>query len=485
MPPAHSIAPAPSEARPAGAARRFRIGIALVGKGATNHLHRRGVVTALEAQGADVCFLVREDYWTLIERLPDVRYEPIRFVPERGLRGALRRFCRGIRYLYPARDIGRRTRFRQRLATQPLPWRLFNRVLRLPACSRLGMRALIALERGLYPPAELVDLAPGSIDQLLLLGMGAHATAEDGTLTWWARHHGIPVVHMVGNYDNLSSQGFRGVPVERLLVWGPSMRADATQLQGIAPERVTEIGSIRYDSIARSTLRSREDFFADCGFDPARKTILFAGAMMEFHYFEMLQIFEQLRQQDDRYQLILRLRPNKTLLNSPYMGPLLHYARTQPHIYASIGDPHYRSGARDREVLHIEEEELWNAIAHSDVVVNIFSTMSLEACIFDKPAINMWYFPPTDAGMIRGPEYIDFPLSFHTRRLLSYGAIPVARSREELTRCIQRAIAEPAQHQPQRREVLKHECGVLDGQAAERLASFCARSHAECAARRC
>ena len=473
----------PHDPPPAAVPPRRRIGIALVGKGATNHLHRPGVVAAFAAQGAEVCFLVRDDYWELIERLPGVSYEPIRFVPERGVCGTLRRFCRGVRFLYPARDIGRRTRFRQRLATQPLHWRLINRALRLLACSRHGMRLLIALERLLYPPGELVDLAPAAIDQLLLLGMGAHATAEDGTLTWWARHHGIPVIHMTGNYDNLSSQGFRGVPVERLLVWGPSMRADATRLQGLAPERISEIGSIRYDSIVNRSLLSRADFLASCGFDPARKTILFAGAMMEFHYFEMLRIFEQLQQQDDRYQLILRLRPNKTLLNSPYMGPLLHYVRTRPHLYASIGDPHYRSGARDREVLHIEEDELWNAIAHSDVVVNIFSTMSLEACIFDKPAINMWYFPPSDAGMMRGPEYIDFTLSFHTRRLLGYGAIPVARSPEELTQRILQAIAEPAQFQAQRRSVLQNECGVLDGHAAERLAAFCAQDHPDCAAR--
>ena len=160
------------------------------------------------------------------------------------------------------------------------------------------------------------------------MGIGTHGSDLENILNYWARRHGISVVHLVGNYDHLTSKGYRGGPIDHLLVWGPAMRDDAIFYQGIAPEKIRMVGSIRYNAVHREIRLSREEFFSACGLDPAKKTILFAGPLGEYHYFEMFRAFEKLLKNDDRYQMICRIYPDKFLMASAYFKPILTNTRT-------------------------------------------------------------------------------------------------------------------------------------------------------------
>jgi hypothetical protein len=262
-------------------------------------------------------------------------------------------------------------------------------------------------------------------------------------------------------------------------VWGPNMRDDAVRLHGIPPERITMVGSIRYNGIPRVLEPDKKAFVRSLGLNPDQKIILFAGFMLEFHYFEMLELYDSLRRQGEPWQLILRVYPSKGFMGSVYMKPLLHYARSLPGVYVSLGDPHARAGVRDREVLQIEERELWNALNCCDVLVNQFSTISLEGCIFDKPVINMWYFQRASKAMGRAPVFTDYSLSFHNRRIVSYGGIRTAQGRKELVALIRDALDHPDALAAERRETIRYECGVLDGKACDRLAEACLHEYSK------
>ncbi len=451
-----------------------RLAIALLGKGSTNHLHRQEVVDALNRHGVEVTFWVRDDYLPLVEKMSGCRYLPCHFGAETGWKARICQLLEHIRGLYPSQDLGRRAAFRlANRDSRGLLRRGWNRGLRFLARFRGVVSLCMRLERGLRQTKGVGGIDASSVDQLLCLGIGTINSEWEGLLTLWAREHGLPVVHIVGNYDNLSSKGFRGVSVDRLLVWGPNMRDDAIRLHGIPSDRITMVGSIRYNGISRVLEPDRKAFVRSLGLDPERKTILFAGFMLEFHYFEMLELYDSLRQQGEPWQLIVRVYPSKGFMNSVYMKPLLHYARSLPGVYVSLGDPHARAGVRDREVLQIEERELWNALNCCDVLVNQFSTISLEGCLFDKPVVNMWYFQRASKAMGRPPVFTDYSLNFHNRRIVSYGAIRTARSRKELVERIREALARPDELSSQRRETVRLECGVLDGRACDRLAEAC------------
>lgn len=456
----------------------YRLGIALLGKGSTNHLHRKEVVSACQGQGIQVIFLVRKDYYEIIEKIPHCQYRAVTFEPIQGWRTHLYSLFEHIRNLYPINDPGRAAYFklynRYKRSTR---FRFFTVLYNFIGRFQWMMKLFVFCGGFLSQSENINGLSPREIDQLLLLGIGTASSELEGHFTWWAQQYNLSVVHIVGNYDNLSSKGFRGVDVNRLLVWGPNMINDAVGIHGISKDKITAIGPLRYNINLNLLNTEKDEFFRSIGFDPNKKTILFAGFLFEFHYFEMLEIFREINSNKSKYQMIFRLYPNKHFMNSPYVKTLIDYASQVSGVYVSLADPHYAKGVRNQSVLQIEEYELWNSLKSCDVVVNIYSTISLEACIFDTPAINMWYFGEPSPAFARTPLNFDYAALFHNRRITSYGAIRTALNRKELLVYLKDALKNPERLSSQRKHTVEVECGALDGKACERLVVACRKEY--------
>lgn len=447
----------------------YRLAVAIIAKGSMNNLHRPEVVDVFRARGVELRFLVREAYAHLVDPLPGARYLKVRFPEETGRLAYWRTVCRFLRSLYPDGGMGLVVPLDGLGARRRLTYRLLRELAR----SQALMRLLFRLEARLYRTVRIDGLDPAEVDQLLLQGIGTHGAEHESLLTWWAKQHGVSVVHMIGNYDHLASKGYRGAPVDHLLVWGAVMREDAVRLHGVPPERIRTIGPVRYDTVVRGAFQDRATFLRSIGLDPDRRTILFAGSLAEYHYFEMLQAFEQLRAEDEGYQLILRIYPERTLMASPFMKPLVHYARGVPGVYVSLGDPHAWAQAGHEEPPRIEQAELWHALRHSDVVVNLYSTIALEACLFDKPIVCVLYHPTRGYAWARPPRYFDYGRLLHNRRMVAYGVMTLARDRGELLQRIREAVADPERFKAQRAYAVEQELGTVDGRACERLADAC------------
>ncbi len=451
-----------------------RIGIGLLGKGSTNHLHRGDVVRAFKNKGYQITFIVRDDYVCLLSRLDGCAYVTCRITEETGWRGVIIRFCQNVRYGYPAADSGRRSVLLNRFMNNLRPWVLARNLFCLCAARfRASVMLAIWIENKLFRPELIEGVVASDYDLLLLLGIGTVHSELEGSLTRWAYNYSIPNAHLVGNYDNLTSKGFRGIRPERLLVWSPQMTDDAITFHGIPPSKVRMIGSTRYNSINKSNIPERSLFLSRIGLDPSRKTIVFAGFVFDSQYFEMLEVYRRLLEENVNCQLIIRLYPNKNLMNSVYIEPLLGYTKTLPYVYVSCADPHFKHGDRDREVLQVEEEELWAVLCHCDVLIDYYSTIALEGAIFDKPCIHMHYLPKTSGAYARNPVLNKFWKLPHNRRILSYGGVEVACSRNDLVTLIRKNLINPGQHAEARKRMVVQECGPMDGLACDRLVREC------------
>ena len=91
-----------------------------------------------------------------------------------------------------------------------------------------------------------------------------------------ARAVGVRTVLPVGSWDHLSSKALlRAVP-DRVVVWNQVQRKEALELHGLPPERVVVTGAQCYDQwFDRAPSRSRQDFCARVGLDPARPFVLY------------------------------------------------------------------------------------------------------------------------------------------------------------------------------------------------------------------
>jgi hypothetical protein len=329
------------------------------------------------------------------------------------------------------------------------------------------------LEEHLFRSGLVEGLEPNEYDIFLILGIGTVNSELEGALTRWARHNGVPQIHIIGNYDHPTSKGFRGLFPERLLVWGPQMLEDLVHFHDIPSSRISLIGSIRYNSIEWASLPDRSTFLPSLGLDPAKKTIVFAGFVYVSQYFEMLNVYQRLLAERVNCQLILRLYPNKVLLNSVYIGALIGFTQLLPNTYISCADPHFKDGDRNKEVLQVEENELWPMLHNCDVLIDFYSTIVLEGAIFDKPCIHMHYVPKTPGAYYQPAVPVSYWDLRHNKRLMSYGAVDVVNSRDELVDQIKTNFAEPERYAEARRTMVARECGSLDGYARDRLIHEC------------
>ena len=99
-------------------------------------------------------------------------------------------------------------------------------------------------------------------------------------------------------------------------------------------------------------------------------------------------------------------------------------------------------------------------------MVNVASTISIEACIFDTPVVNI-NFDGADEPYVRSARrYYSFT---HYVNITNRGAVRVATSPGEMVAMVARYLADPTLDAAGRRQVVADQCQFTDGRSAERV----------------
>jgi CDP-glycerol glycerophosphotransferase (TagB/SpsB family) len=131
------------------------------------------------------------------------------------------------------------------------------------------------------------------------------------------------------------------------------------------------------------------------------------------------------------------------------------------------------------------QQHLADTLAHSDVIVNVASTIAVEAAIFDTPVVNVAFDGEREQDFARSARrYYRFT---HYANITRHNAVRVAWSPDELITHVRSYLDDPAQDRAGRAQVVREQCQFTDGRAAERVAGFVvdewrARNTASCAA---
>ena len=92
----------------------------------------------------------------------------------------------------------------------------------------------------------------------------------------------------------------------------------------------------------------------------------------------------------------------------------------------------------------LEEDQIFftNLLRHCELGVNVASTISLELCMLDKPAINIGFNPPE--RNIYPYDYTRFYAFDHYKPIVESGAVSVVPSPEELKNTIVKYLENPS-----------------------------------------
>jgi hypothetical protein len=346
-----------------------------------------------------------------------------------------------------------------------------------------GLRRSRRLRQGLvnfqkrYTPDLYTDLFERYQPDLVVAS--THGWRLDRYLLRQASARGIRTAAAIVGWDNPSSYGLRGAPVNCITCWSELQKDELVQGSDWDPDRVHIGGIPSYDGYFRQEwLLPRDEYFRLHGLDPGRKLLSYAASFVSFApNYRNIEALAKLVASDELAapcQLLIRLHPNHFWDNPLYAGEreqIRQLAQTYPHVHVvepvplggSLG---YYSGE--------DMPEKSSMMAHSDVFLTVYSTMVVEAACHGSPIVSACLDTP---GGWNRPRKFSLPLSeignWPTHdRFRRAGAGQVAYTMAELRRAIDYYLQNPAADREAREAFIRRECSYTDGSAGKRTGEF-------------
>jgi len=364
--------------------------------------------------------------------------------------------------------------FQERPMYQMLSYSAFLNILR-------KMRFLAPLTENLENNLSrtnyyMQDFKKRDIKCTLTPGVGSYGFLNEAVLAREAKRFGLKVISTVTNYDNIVNRGYRGFFPDYFAVWSEQMAQDAVRLLRIPAKRVEITGPVPFDRYFSRPKISREQFLKSCNLNPDKKTIFYAGDAMVTHYYDFLKIIKNRLMVKGRlkdYNLAIRPLPHNKVLSWYGMDALKELLSGIDGVY--ISDPHKFSADSfmplSGNFADEELDELHCLFQYCDVLINTYSTVSLEAAINDLPTIHMGY--EAYSYGLRYPSFIKFCQKMtHNRNKLRLAAARTANNEDELIKYLEMYLNNKSQDKENRYKYALSECEFMDGKSSERLASL-------------
>lgn len=314
-----------------------------------------------------------------------------------------------------------------------------------------------------YKPDLVVAATPGwRLDRYLLREAAAREVTTATVIVGW---------------DNSSSYSLPGASVDWATCWSEIQKAEMVQGSDWLPEQVSIGGIPSYDGYNQGIwLLPKEEYFKLHGLTPDRKLISYASSFITFspdtQNVEALARMVSDNQLAEPSQLLIRLHPTHYLNQTHYAlerEKIQALAAELPHVH--VVEPVSLGGGMG----HYSGEDMpekSSMMAHSDVVVTVYSTMVVESLMHGTPVVSL-----VIDSLEGWPGKYTLPLSkisgWPTHlRFRESGAGREATNEAELRDALNHYLTDPKADNAARQAFLNRECTYLDGSAGNHTAEF-------------
>ncbi len=295
-----------------------------------------------------------------------------------------------------------------------------------------------------------------------------------------AHARGIPTLAAIVGWDNPSSYAIRGAPMDYATCWSQLQKDELVYGSDWSPERVHIGGIPSYDGYFRKEWQlSKEDYFKLHGLDPKRKLISYACSFVHFApNYPNVEALAKLVSSDalaEPSQLLIRLHPShfqdKPKIFADERERIFALEQQYPNVHVvkpvALGGSLGYYGGEDMD-------EKSSMMAHSDVLVTVYSTMVVETAVHDTPIV---------AAVIDVPGGWNIPKKFSLslkkignwpthKRFRDAKAGHVAQTESELRDILNAYLKNPQLDAAERRKFIEDEITFTDGTSGKRTAEF-------------
>lgn len=399
-----------------------------------------------------------------VQKFPAVR--PFREVPYNLIR-RLNEYVWDFRLMPPSRIS-----IMQHVRSKRLSRR--TRALRTPAKLLASLRSERVLEDGLerlllsYPRSEQATVRLQENPPTVIVSTGPFQFEQPAIFSA-AKRLGIPTLAYIPSWDNVSTKNRMVFKYDGYIVWNEKTKYELQEFYPYTREApIFVIGAPQFDIFHQTRFfQTREEFCTGQGLNPNLPIILYAVGSPNF-------LKEQYGALEMARRMCAGAIPNAQLLVRPHpihdnaemkelfdkFSPMVTLQKT-----ANAG-----KALTERTQDIIELTEWVNTFRHADVVVNLSSTVTIDAAIFNKPIVNLDFDPQPGQADQQLVKDINHKWTHFSPIAESDGVILV-NNFDELEKAIIFALDHPSLHQEERRRIAEYVCGFTDGNCGGRMAT--------------
>ena len=397
-----------------------------------------------------------------VEPLPAVR--PFREMPYNYLR-RLNEFAWDYRMRIPSRmsmmKHVRDKRLDLKVRSMKLPARLVAACRAERIFENQLEKLLLSFPRSPEAEARLRELRPSAV---VITGPFQF---EQPAIMAAAKKLGIPVLAYIPSWDNVSTKNRMVFTYDGYVVWTEKIKKELREIYPTARNKpVYVVGAAQFDIFGREEFRQeRGEFCREQGLDPNIPIIVYAIGSPNFlkEHHGAIELARRIERGElGQVQMLVRPHPihDKAQLKEMFRR-FGRYAKVQ-----ETADADTSLVARSQDESQIRE---WiNTFRHADVVVNLSSTVTVDAAIFDRPIVNLDFDPQpgqADQELIRDVNH----MWNHFKPVAESGGIWLVNDFDELANAVNTYLRDPSLHRAKRKWLAEYVCGWIDGKCGLRM----------------
>lgn len=279
---------------------------------------------------------------------------------------------------------------------------------------------------------------------------GSHSHAQNAyPVIEAARLLGIKTCAFLFSWDNLTSQGRVIPPYDYYFAWNEQVKRDLLEIYpNYKAEQILVTGTPQFSfHFDASNFIERHDFLKQLGLQPDQKYALYSSGMSHHMPYEpevAELVADILKEIDPQIKLVVRTYAK----DKANVFDELRIRRPDIIIPTVLWEKNYQTPLKEDQIFFT------NLLRHCELGVNVASTISLELCMFDKPAINIGFDPP--GRDIFPYDYYRFYSFDHYKPIVDSGAVQVAKNETELRIILCQAIESPKLYSKERKELINN-----------------------------
>jgi CDP-glycerol glycerophosphotransferase (TagB/SpsB family) len=288
---------------------------------------------------------------------------------------------------------------------------------------------------------------------------------------------GLPIIASIHSFDNVTKRGWLPTVFDHYIVWNKFNKAELQRIhkQLENGDRITVAGAPQFDFHYKTDYHwSKDEWRHRLNIPAGKKIILYSGGPVsllpdEPQYLKALKEAVEEGKISRENIILFRCHPlDKVERWKKYVG------ETDFIVYDSAPN-----GEKKLDYANVKDEDikkLMSTLKHTDIHINVVSTMAVDGSTFHKPQIGPYY---DDINSSKQNLFRQMYYQEHYRPIMDSKAVSLAHTRNEYIDMVGQALEDPSSYVTNSkncvREIITYSDGQSTNRAVEAIKNFLVR----------